>query len=338
MKIIIIAVILLPFSVYAQQTVVQSAKVSVNPVLINKTLGDLDNLESGVVNLSIDLTALHSSIPLRKKDLMVLPRDTNANKRLFNTLTTDENKLKNSVGPSDTAAFNVAFRALTQNYRSAGWWMKQLLIDKGESIYYPQIASTKEAVNSLLLAVRNFKQEVQSLIPPVQDHSLENIIAQLKGIQKSQVIEKTTTDSLGTAINAQFLPIDGGLRKLGSMMQPDTGGKQFLIAATYQQTLFGLAYFYRLGKVQANGTMNLAGVEYIATWASPKATAPAFFVYYGLRNRVLLLQAGLGYLAGGAGSDNISWKAGIVYTPGKIGIGFSYSPLTQAGMEIAYRW
>ena len=121
------------------------------------------------------------------------------------------------------------------------------------------------------------------------------------------------------------------------MLLPDSIGKQFFIVSAYQQTLFGLAYFHQFGRTHSNGTMDFAGAEYVATWASPKASAPAFFAYYGIRNRQVLVQAGLGYLARGKGNENISWKAGILYTPDTIGIGFSYSPLTKAGLEIAYK-
>lgn len=64
---------------------------------------------------------------------------------------------------------------------------------------------------------------------------------------------------------------------------------------------------------------------------------PGLFLMYGLRDRKLLLQAGVGYFKGGKQQD-VSWMGGVMYFPKKFGIGAAYSPLTGAGLQIAIRF
>lgn len=64
---------------------------------------------------------------------------------------------------------------------------------------------------------------------------------------------------------------------------------------------------------------------------------PGGFIIYGLRDRKLMLQAGIGYFNGGK-AQNVSWIGGALYFPQKLGLGLSYSPLTGIGLQVAFRF
>jgi hypothetical protein len=205
------------------------------------------------------------------------------------------------------------------------------LLKEGGSAPQVHIDYVVGAINSFITTTVDFKQYIQSLVPVVPD---------------------TLYDKINTIINA---------------VEHTTNGNQYIIASGFNHNVFGLSYFHRIGGISKAKIISYLGVEVIGpvgsstvrtsesqgtldlqkpgtiTFTSLQVSSsyaknPGGYIIYGLRDSKLLLQVGVGYFETSAGNENVSWKCGLLYTPQNLGIGFTYSPLTSVGVQVAYKW
>lgn len=205
---------------------------------------------------------------------------------------------------------------------------------KTTPVYDVEMNSARNAITYFTTAIRYFKEYLQQFIPPIPN---------------------VMYDKINTII---------------TLVSPKTDGRQYLAVSAYSHNVFGLSYIHRIGNVTAAKVVSYLGVEVIgpvgtSTIRTTKDTTVSVFigqtgdtvtttlprpvtatyankiggyVIYGLRYDRILAQAGVGYFKTSTSQEDVSWKCGIVYTPGKFGIGFSYSPLTSAGIQLSYKW
>jgi hypothetical protein len=211
-----------------------------------------------------------------------------------------------------------------------------------QPIYSAQIDYTENGVINFITTTGNFKQYLQSLIPPVPDSLLIKIRSRLD----------TTDNRVDSCLRQTWTLINNRTGKLQDsirlanhkddiligLLEPHTNGRYFASLVAYDQSLFGLSFAARIGKTNAGATLNYLGAEILLPIASAKARDPGGSLFYGLRYDKLLLTAGAVYLRTTNSAENIAWKGSLLYTPGKVGIGLSYSPLTNIGLAVAYKW
>ena len=194
-------------------------------------------------------------------------------------------------------------------------------------------------VSRLLSVTAGFKQYLQLLIPPKPDELLPAIMKQFKQTNDQIGENSSRIDDLKQLTAREVKQVKDSLdtldRKMDTMiglLRAGVSGKQYVLAGGYADNVFGTAYLHRVTK------SDYLGAELVFPVLSEHVPDAGAFLCYALRDNKLLPQAGLGYLKNTKTREDVSWKAGILYTPLRAGIGLSYSPLTGAGITLAYRW
>ncbi|GAA3975139.1 hypothetical protein [Mucilaginibacter dorajii] len=232
-------------------------------------------------------------------------------------------------------------------------------------LYAVQIDYVEERIDHFLTVTGNFKLYLQSLIPntPAKNIDWGKLIDSL--LKKNMPVCKT--DTCCNIVKGLKKTADSLLR-IEKSQTDNTPYKQYVQASAYTGNVFGVAYFHHIGKPGKAKENNYIGFEFVVPASSTVVGKPGGFLMYGLSEGKLLLQAGIGYLtinptinnisvssltpdgsqtpqttlSGSAVStqnrENISWKAAALYSPHKLGLGVSYSPLTKAGVQLSYRW
>jgi hypothetical protein len=266
------------------------------------------------------------------------------------------------------------FRSEYKHFRDAHDLMNNTLtpfnsyVEK-DTVYAAQIDYMLTRIERFLTVTGNFKLYLQSLIPntPTKNIDLGKLIDSL--LKKNMPVCKT--DTCCNIVKAQTKTTDSLLQielRIEESQTDNTLYKQYVQASAYTGNVFGVAYFRHVGKPGKAKENNYIGFEFVVPASSTVVGKPGGFLMYGLSEGKLLLQAGIGYLtinpttnnisistltpdgnqtpqttlSGSAVStqnrENISWKAAALYSPHKLGLGVSYSPLTKAGVQISYRW
>jgi len=210
-----------------------------------------------------------------------------------------------------------------------------------EKLYQGQLSFTSSQVAAFITATANFKQFVISLMPVVPDNLLTKIKERIGETDKlisvgndsgkavSQYVRKAIPQ-LGKDVNGVHNDTQDILKLL--QPKPTAGIKALIAASAYSDAVFGTAFFEKLR------SSSFAGLEFIFPVHSAVVHNPGGFAYYGISGNGFFAQAGIGYLKSDKVRDNISWKAGALYKPAKVGFGLSYSPLTGAGLQLGISW
>lgn len=215
-----------------------------------------------------------------------------------------------------------------------------------DTVYTAQIDHAETRIEHFLSATANFKQYLQSLGTVSQNdvllaiNSLRQYIDSLNSrFQRPAGKKDSCRCQPDTTARRRLDSIRRNLDSVRATITPVTiSYRRYAFFTDYNDNMFGLAYQQMIGGPGTLNRGNYFGLEILIPIASDIVKKPGGFLLYGLRDNKLLLQAGAGYLKNNQVTEHISWKAGLVYTPRKFGLGFCYSPLTGAGIQLAYRW
>ena len=337
-KIFIWLILLMPAALFAQNRLIKSEP---KDTVINNLLKQIGNIDDMTNRLSSLISKLPSDNPLN---------DITSNEirveygHILDSL--KKLSLKQLIDSLRTEKDN--FNSQFYNFKLQDSIMNNTLFSFSAytkyKLYAAQIDYAVTTVNRFLTTIGIFKQYVQSLIKVTPEDLLKKIKTLTDSTDTMVAANKKHIDSLIT-YNEQQIPrikkrIEKVQRKTDTIINMLKRGtlfiNQYLTGAAYTDNVFGISYLLRIGSAKPVIPGNFWGLEFIMPISSVSVKNPGGFLLYGLRDDKILIEAGAGYLKTNMSREDVSWKAGLLYLPKKFGIGLSYSPLTNIGLQLAY--
>jgi len=334
---IITIIMVLPIGLLAQDTIG------------NKIAGDITQLK-GYLNiadkqtnkLSIAVSKLNSSRPFMDTDWISISGLLEEIKMQMGNI--NKISLQKLLDNDDQANFGLEYNNFTfqegRMYETLNSFSKSI----NDTLYTAQTDLMETKIEHFLTATGNFKQYLQSLIIITPEDLFKKIKTLTDSTDTMVTANKKHIDSLITYNEQQIPKIKKRIEKVQrktdtiiNLLKRDTLLiNQYLTGAAYNDNVFGISYLRRIGSAKPVIPGNFWGLEFIMPISSVSVKNPGGFLLYGLRDDKILIEAGAGYLKTNMSREDVSWKAGLLYLPKKFGIGLSYSPLTNIGLQLAY--
>jgi hypothetical protein len=310
---------------------------------IKAATDNLDTIDGYANSLSKTVSSLSGGSNFDDKEGH-MQSDLNSIKKTIGKLDSLIKDLYVFLGEPQKSACKQHFENFNFQYEFMNRKMETLINESNDPIYSAQIDYTENGITNFISATGNFREYLKTLIPIITVDLLQKIKDRLDQTDSNIKRRAHKTDKL--VIKKAELLADGigsvGQKadKIISLLTPKLiEGRQFVGLTAYSRALFGLSYLHRVGKATSDSTVNHLGAELLLPFDKVNAKSPGAFILYGLRYDKILIEAGAGYFKNTRTNDNVSWKCGLLFVPAKtIGIGMAYSPLTGAGLQLAYRW
>lgn len=310
---------------------------------IQKLTDNLDLIDKYANSLSENVSLLNSGANFEDKQGHINEDLTNI-KDIFEQLKLQMSVLYPFLEAIKTPVCMQHFKNFELQYKSMISKMATLIKQSNDPIYAAQIDYTGNGITNFISATSNFRQYLNSLIPVIPDDLLPKIKERLNATDAN--VNRRTDDlhqfvfTETGALKKDISTVNSKADKIILLLSASkTTGTQFIGLTAYNSSVFGLSYLHRIGKVSSDSTVSHLGAEVLFPFDKANASNPGAFILYGLRYDKILIEAGAGYFKNSRTAENISWKCGLLFAPVKtIGIGASYSPLTRAGVQLAYKW
>jgi hypothetical protein len=196
----------------------------------------------------------------------------------------------------------------------------------------PQIADSV-----LLKSVNKIGSEV-SYLKTKTDYLTDNVSSigtDVTGIKHSIVTAKQVSE-LRDELKKDVSNVDKKTEDILTLLQPQKSPTGIIGVNLFEDNIIGANYYFVIERTKDN-IGHYLGVEAIIPIGSTTIKNTGAFLLYGIEHDHLLLSAGAGYLQTSS-QQNISWKIDGTYFIGHEGIGINYSPLTNVGLQLSFRW